>query len=187
MTIHWKALEENFLMATLVIWFNHFQGKKAFSEFFSKNLSQGYDFFCQCHQLGYRLTFLGGVKHIMVGSLAEVPTELFLTKVCNRSALFQGLQESYPGHPSDLCKCMDSNVRNSTCRWRGRTPSATLTWSGLGHGIISGSLDVSCFLSNWKIWIRRFNERTGLLHINYWMTDGDFCHRGRDTQIAQKS
>jgi hypothetical protein len=37
-TIHWKALEEHFLMVPLVFWFNHFRGKKAFSEFFSKVL-----------------------------------------------------------------------------------------------------------------------------------------------------
>jgi hypothetical protein len=39
MTIHWKALEEHFLMVTLVSLFNHFPEKNAFSEFFSKKLS----------------------------------------------------------------------------------------------------------------------------------------------------
>jgi hypothetical protein len=36
MTIHWKALEEHFLMVPLVFRFNNFQVKNAFSEFFSK-------------------------------------------------------------------------------------------------------------------------------------------------------
>jgi hypothetical protein len=36
MTIHWKALEEHFLMVPLVIRFNHLGN--AFSEFFSENL-----------------------------------------------------------------------------------------------------------------------------------------------------
>jgi hypothetical protein len=35
MTIHWKALEEHFLMVPLVFRFYHFRGKNAFSEFFS--------------------------------------------------------------------------------------------------------------------------------------------------------
>jgi hypothetical protein len=39
MTIHWKALEEHFLMVPLVFRFNHFRGENAFSELFSKNLS----------------------------------------------------------------------------------------------------------------------------------------------------
>jgi hypothetical protein len=33
-TIHWKALEEHFLMLPLVVRFNHFRGKCTFSEFF---------------------------------------------------------------------------------------------------------------------------------------------------------
>jgi hypothetical protein len=37
MTIHWKALEEHFLMVPFVFRFTHFLGKNAFSEFFSKN------------------------------------------------------------------------------------------------------------------------------------------------------
>jgi hypothetical protein len=32
MTIHWKALEEHFLMVPLVFRFNHFQGENAFSK-----------------------------------------------------------------------------------------------------------------------------------------------------------
>jgi hypothetical protein len=38
MTIHWKGLEEHFLMAQLVFPFKHFRGKKKnqFSDFFSK-------------------------------------------------------------------------------------------------------------------------------------------------------
>jgi hypothetical protein len=40
MTIHWKALEEHFLMVPLVFQFNHFWGENAFSDFFlSKILS----------------------------------------------------------------------------------------------------------------------------------------------------
>jgi hypothetical protein len=39
MTIHWKALEEHFLMVPLVFQFNHLRGERGFSEFFSKNLS----------------------------------------------------------------------------------------------------------------------------------------------------
>jgi hypothetical protein len=39
MTIHWKALEEHFLMVPLLFRFSHFQGENPFSEFFSKNLS----------------------------------------------------------------------------------------------------------------------------------------------------
>jgi hypothetical protein len=38
MTIHWKALEEHFLMVPFVFHFNHFQGENVFSEFVSKNL-----------------------------------------------------------------------------------------------------------------------------------------------------
>jgi hypothetical protein len=43
MTIHWKALEENFPMVPLVFWFTHVCGRNVFwrnvfSEFFSKNL-----------------------------------------------------------------------------------------------------------------------------------------------------
>jgi hypothetical protein len=40
-TIHWKALEEHFLMVPFKVFdssFNHFGGKNAFSEFFAKNL-----------------------------------------------------------------------------------------------------------------------------------------------------
>jgi hypothetical protein len=36
MTIHWKALEEHFLMVLLVFRFKHFFGENAFFEFFSK-------------------------------------------------------------------------------------------------------------------------------------------------------
>jgi hypothetical protein len=36
MSIHWKALEEHFLMLSSVFRFNHIWGEKAFSEFFSK-------------------------------------------------------------------------------------------------------------------------------------------------------
>jgi hypothetical protein len=37
MTFHWKAVEEHVLMVPLVVQpFNHFGGKNAFSEFFSK-------------------------------------------------------------------------------------------------------------------------------------------------------
>jgi hypothetical protein len=39
MTIHWKDLEEHFLMVALVFRFNHFRGENAFSVFFLKNLS----------------------------------------------------------------------------------------------------------------------------------------------------
>jgi hypothetical protein len=46
MTIHWKALEEYFLMEPLVFRFNHFWWENAFSEFsrgiFLKNLSSPY-------------------------------------------------------------------------------------------------------------------------------------------------
>jgi RNAse (barnase) inhibitor barstar len=38
LTIHWKALEEHFLMVPLDFRFNHFQEKNAFSEFFSKHI-----------------------------------------------------------------------------------------------------------------------------------------------------
>jgi hypothetical protein len=38
MTIHWKALEEHFLMVTFVFRFTHFRGKNAFSEFFSTSV-----------------------------------------------------------------------------------------------------------------------------------------------------
>jgi hypothetical protein len=38
MTIHWKALEEHFLMVPLVFLDNDFREKNAFSEIFSKNL-----------------------------------------------------------------------------------------------------------------------------------------------------
>jgi hypothetical protein len=40
MTIHWKALEQHFLVAPLVFRFNHFQEKNAFSEFFSDATGQ---------------------------------------------------------------------------------------------------------------------------------------------------
>jgi hypothetical protein len=36
MTIHWRALEEHFLMVPLVFRFNHFWREKALSEFFSE-------------------------------------------------------------------------------------------------------------------------------------------------------
>jgi hypothetical protein len=39
MTIHWKGVEEHFLMVPLVFRFIRFWGEKAFSEFFSNNLS----------------------------------------------------------------------------------------------------------------------------------------------------
>jgi hypothetical protein len=39
MTIHWKALEEQFLMLPLFLRFTHFWGKNAFSEFFLKKTS----------------------------------------------------------------------------------------------------------------------------------------------------
>jgi hypothetical protein len=39
MTIHWKALEEHFLMVQLVFRFSHFQGKNEFFEFFSKKVT----------------------------------------------------------------------------------------------------------------------------------------------------
>jgi hypothetical protein len=39
MGIHWKALEEHFLMVALIFRFNHFWGRNAFSEFFSENLN----------------------------------------------------------------------------------------------------------------------------------------------------
>jgi hypothetical protein len=35
-TIHWKALDEHFLMVQLVFWSTHFLGENVFSEFFSK-------------------------------------------------------------------------------------------------------------------------------------------------------
>jgi hypothetical protein len=40
MTIHWKSLEEHFLMVptTISFQFNHFRGNNEFSGFFSKNL-----------------------------------------------------------------------------------------------------------------------------------------------------
>jgi hypothetical protein len=39
MTIHWKALDEHFLMVPLVFRFNHYWGKTAFFKIFSKHLS----------------------------------------------------------------------------------------------------------------------------------------------------
>jgi hypothetical protein len=40
MTIHWKALEEHFVMVALVVRFNHFRAKNAFSDnFFSHKTS----------------------------------------------------------------------------------------------------------------------------------------------------
>jgi hypothetical protein len=38
MTIHWKGLEEYFLMVPLVFRFNHIRVKNAFSVFLSKNI-----------------------------------------------------------------------------------------------------------------------------------------------------
>jgi hypothetical protein len=38
MTIHWKALEQHFLMVPLVFWFTHFWGKNIFFEFFPKKI-----------------------------------------------------------------------------------------------------------------------------------------------------
>jgi hypothetical protein len=38
MTIHWKALEEHFLMVLLVLGFNHFWGKMHFLNFSPKPL-----------------------------------------------------------------------------------------------------------------------------------------------------
>jgi hypothetical protein len=39
MTIHWKALEEHFMMVPFIFRFNHFLGKNTFSEFFSQKTS----------------------------------------------------------------------------------------------------------------------------------------------------
>jgi hypothetical protein len=51
MTIHWKALEEHFLIEPLVFHFNHFW-KNAFSEFFSKK-----SVLKQLHKLNYDFFF----------------------------------------------------------------------------------------------------------------------------------